>query len=115
MPHDRMLASRNTYTWIQKYIFPGGLLPSVEAVVGITERSTSLRTVDMFSLQHGYAETLRLWRERFVQRAPALSALGFDDTFQRMWELYLAYAEAGFRSGYLDVYQWTFAPTGGHP
>lgn len=113
MPHDRMLASRNTYTWIQKYIFPGGLLPSVEAIVGITERSTRLRTVDMFSLQHDYAETLRLWRERFLQRSAALSELGFDDTFQRMWELYLAYSEAGFRSGYLDVYQWTFAPTGG--
>ena len=38
-----------------------------------------------------------------------MSALGFDDVFQRMWELYLAYSEAGFRSGYLDVYQWTFA------
>ncbi|MDZ7882217.1 MAG: class I SAM-dependent methyltransferase [Mycobacterium sp.] len=113
MPHDRMLASRNTYTWIQKYIFPGGLLPSVEAVIGITERSTRLRTVDMFSLQHDYAETLRLWRERFLQRSTALAELGFDDTFQRMWELYLAYSEAGFRSGYLDVYQWTFAPTGG--
>ena len=113
MPHDRMLASRNTHTWIQKYIFPGGLLPSVEAVVGITERCTGLRTIDMYSLQHDYAETLRLWRERFLQRSAALAALGFDDTFQRMWELYLAYSEAGFRSGYLDVYQWTFAPTGG--
>jgi len=113
MPHDRMLASRNTYTWIQKYIFPGGLLPSVEAIVGITERSTGLRTVDMYSLQHDYAETLRLWRERFLQRSASLAELGFDDTFQRMWELYLAYSEAGFRSGYLDVYQWTFAPTGG--
>lgn len=113
MPHDRMLASRNTYTWIQKYIFPGGLLPSVEAVVGITERSTRLRTVDMLSLQNDYAETLRLWREQFVKRTAALAELGFDETFQRMWELYLAYSEAGFRSGYLDVYQWTFAPTGG--
>lgn len=113
MPHDRMLASRNTYTWIQKYIFPGGLLPSVEAIVGITERSTRLRTVDMYSLQHDYAETLRLWRERFLSRSESLSAIGFDETFRRMWELYLAYSEAGFRSGYLDVYQWTFAPTGG--
>ena len=113
MPHDRMLASRNTYTWIQKYIFPGGLLPSVEAIIGITERQTRLRTVDMFSLRGDYAETLRLWRERFLSRSESLSTMGFDDTFRRMWELYLAYSEAGFRSGYLDVYQWTFAPTGG--
>jgi cyclopropane-fatty-acyl-phospholipid synthase len=113
MPHDRMLASRNTYTWIQKYIFPGGLLPSVQAVVGITDRETRLRTVGMLSLRPHYAETLRLWRERLYEHREAISALGFDATFQRMWELYLAYSEAGFRSGYLDVYQWTFAPTGG--
>ena len=112
MPHDRMLASRNTHTWMQKYIFPGGLLPSVEAVVEITESSTRLRTVDMFSLQRDYAETLRMWRERFVDRRDAVAELGFDDVFHRMWELYLAYSEAGFRSGYLDVYQWTFKPSG---
>jgi cyclopropane-fatty-acyl-phospholipid synthase len=112
MPHNRMLASRNTHTWIQKYIFPGGLLPSTEAIIGITESSTRLRTVDMFSLRPHYAETLRMWRERFVNRRDSLTELGFDDVFQRMWELYLAYSEAGFRSGYLDVYQWTFAPSG---
>lgn len=112
MPHSRMLASRNTHTWIQKYIFPGGLLPSTEAVIGITERHTTLRTVDMASLRPHYAETLRLWRQQFVERRHAVSALGFDAVFRRMWELYLAYSEAGFRSGYLDVYQWTFAPTG---
>ncbi|PXX04285.1 class I SAM-dependent methyltransferase [Mycolicibacterium moriokaense] len=112
MPHDRMLATRNTYTWIQKYIFPGGLLPSTEAILGITERHTRLRTVDMFSLRPHYAETLRLWRERFVERRDTVAALGFDEVFRRMWQLYLAYSEAGFSSGYLDVYQWTFAPTG---
>ena len=112
MPHDRMLATRNTYTWIQKYIFPGGMLPSTEAIVAITERRTRLRTVDMYSLRPHYAETLRLWRERFVQRRDAVAALGFDEVFHRMWQLYLAYSEAGFNSGYLDVYQWTFAPTG---
>jgi cyclopropane-fatty-acyl-phospholipid synthase len=112
MPHDRMLATRNTYTWIQKYIFPGGLLPSVEAIAGITERHTGLRTVDRCSLRPHYAETLRLWRERFLERRDAVAALGFDDMFGRMWELYLAYSEAGFRSGWLDVVQWTFARNG---
>ena len=112
MPHDRMLATRDTYTWIQKYIFPGGLLPSTEAVIGITERHTRLRTVDALSLRTHYTETLRLWREKFSRSRDAVSALGFDDVFRRMWEFYLAYSEAGFRSGYLDVYQWSFAPTG---
>lgn len=108
MPHGRMLATRNTHTWIQKYIFPGGLLPSAAAIVDITERHTNLRTVDAASLRPHYAETLRLWRERFLQRRNELARLGFDEVFERMWELYLAYSEAGFRSGYLDVYQWTF-------
>lgn len=108
MPHERMLATRNTHTWIQKYIFPGGLLPSTEAIVDITGRHTELRTVDTASLRPHYAETLRLWRERFLQRRNELTRLGFDEVFERMWELYLAYSEAGFRSGYLDVYQWTF-------
>ena len=108
MPHARMLATRNTHTWIQKYIFPGGLIPSTKAVLEITERETRLRAVDMFSLRRDYAETLRLWRERFLQRRKTLSYIGFDSVFARMWELYLAHAEAGFRSGYLNVYQWTF-------
>ncbi|ORA21941.1 cyclopropane-fatty-acyl-phospholipid synthase [Mycobacterium szulgai] len=112
MPHERMLATRNTHTWIQKYIFPGGLLPSTEAIVGITERHTGLRTVDTASLRPHYAETLRLWRQRFLQRRDRLAQLGFDEVFGRMWELYLAYSEAGFRSGYLDVYQWTFERDG---
>jgi cyclopropane-fatty-acyl-phospholipid synthase len=108
MPHDRMLATRNTHTWIQKYIFPGGLLPSAEAILEITERQTRLRPVDMFTLREHYAETLRLWRERFMQRRKTLAHNGFNEVFARMWELYLAHAEAGFRSGYLNVYQWTF-------
>jgi cyclopropane-fatty-acyl-phospholipid synthase len=112
MPHTRMMASRNTHTWIQKYIFPGGLLPSTQAISAITECRTNLRTVDMASLRPHYAETLRLWRERFVRRRDRLAHLGFDDVFHRMWELYLAYSEAGFRSGYLNVYQWTFAREG---
>jgi cyclopropane-fatty-acyl-phospholipid synthase len=112
MPHSRMLASRNTHSWIQKYIFPGGLLPSTRAISGITERHTGLHTVDMTSLRPHYAETLRLWRERFIQQRIELAYLGFDEVFARMWELYLAHSEAGFRSGYLDVYQWTFAREG---
>jgi cyclopropane-fatty-acyl-phospholipid synthase len=108
MPHDRMLATRNTYTWIQKYIFPGGFIPSAKAILEVTQRHTRLRPVDTLSLREHYAETLRLWRERFLQRRKTLAHIGFDAAFARMWELYLAYAEAGFKSGYLDVYQWTF-------
>ena len=115
MPHSRMLATRNTYTWIQKYIFPGGLLPSTEAIVGVTERHTRFRTVDMVSLRSALRRDVAAVARTVLERRDAVAALGFDEVFQRMWELYLAYSEAGFRSGYLDVYQWTFAPTGRRP
>ena len=105
MPHDRMLASRDTYTWIHKYIFPGGLLPSVRSI-NESVAQTSLEVADQFSFGAHYAETLRVWRETFDGQAPTVEGLGFDDTFRRMWRLYLAYSEAGFRSGYLDVQQF---------
>ncbi|MGW1531003.1 class I SAM-dependent methyltransferase [Streptomyces aureus] len=115
MPHDRLLASRDTFTWIQKYIFPGGLLPSVEAVNEVTRTHTGLRTTRRDGFGAHYAETLRLWRERFTERADEVAALGFDDTFRRMWTFYLAYSEAGFRSGYLDVQQYLFTKEGPTP
>lgn len=109
MADDRMRATKDTYTWIHKYIFPGGIIPSVEAVERVTARHTRLRLLrsDRFGLH--YAETLRLWRERFAARRPEVAALGFDGVFRRMWELYLAYSEAGFRAGYLDVQQLLLA------
>ncbi|MFG3409476.1 class I SAM-dependent methyltransferase [Streptomyces sp. NPDC048142] len=106
MPHDRMLASRSTHTWIGKYIFPGGILPSVEAVVETVRQHTGLALTHRDAYGPHYAETLRLWRERFTERAGEVEALGFDETFRRMWTLYLAYSEAGFRAGYLDVQQF---------
>ncbi|GJF33289.1 tuberculostearic acid methyltransferase UfaA1 [Kitasatospora sp. NE20-6] len=105
MPHDRMIASSNTYTWILKYIFPGGLIPSVQAIDRTTARHTTLRVTGTHGFGPHYAETLRLWRERFTERAAEVGALGFDQVFRRTWELYLAYSEAGFRTGYLDVQQ----------
>jgi cyclopropane-fatty-acyl-phospholipid synthase len=105
MPHDRMLATRNTYTWVHKYIFPGGFLPSTEAIEEVTRTHTSLRVVDRLSLGASYAQTLRLWDERFVGHADAVARLGFDAIFRRMWHFYLEYSRAGFASGYLDVQQ----------
>ncbi|NNN29687.1 class I SAM-dependent methyltransferase [Streptomyces sp. S3(2020)] len=106
MPHARMLASRDTFTWIQKYVFPGGLIPSVEAVAETVRDHTRLRVTRRDAYGAHYAETLRLWRERFTERADEVAALGFDETFRRMWTFYLAYSEAGFRSGYLNVQQY---------
>jgi cyclopropane-fatty-acyl-phospholipid synthase len=106
MPHDRMLASRHTYTWIQKYIFPGGLIPSVAAIEDSLGR-TRLRVTGRLDFGAHYARTLSMWRDRFLARGPEVAALGFDEVFARMWRFYLCYSEAGFRSGYLDVSQFT--------
>jgi cyclopropane-fatty-acyl-phospholipid synthase len=106
MPHDRMMATRRTYTWIHKYIFPGGLIPSVTAIEDSLSR-TRLRVSGRFDFGAQYAETLRIWRDRFGGRGDEVAALGFDEVFRRMWEFYLCYAEAGFRAGYLNVSQLT--------
>jgi cyclopropane-fatty-acyl-phospholipid synthase len=105
MPHDRMLATRNTYTWVHKYIFPGGFLPSLRAIDEVTENHTTLRVRERLSMGDHYARTLRRWDEEFAARHAETAQLGFDRTFDRMWHFYLCYSEAGFRSGYLDVQQ----------
>ena len=108
MPHQRMLASRRTHTWVLKYIFPGGLIPSLTAIES-TAAASGLVVADRFSFGPHYAQTLQLWREQFRANSGQLTGLGFDDVFRRMWTLYLAYSEAGFRSGYLDVCQLLLA------
>ncbi|GAB1509414.1 class I SAM-dependent methyltransferase [Actinophytocola sp. KF-1] len=115
MPHDRLLATRRSHNWIQKYVFPGGLLLSVPVIEEQAARA-GLRIVRRRSLGPHYARTLEQWRTRFRASHDQVSALGFDEVFERLWEFYLAYSEAGFRSRYLDVWQFSLraAPvTGG--
>lgn len=106
MPHDRLLASKHAYTWIHKYIFPGGIIPSREVIDQFTK--PTLKLVDSRALGIDYANTLKLWREKFMENRQQVSALGFDEEFERMWQYYLAYSEAGFRSGHLNVWQLGF-------
>ena len=103
--HDRLLATRTGYTWVHKYIFPGGVIPSVRAIEEVTEQQTGLQVRERLAFGEHYAETLRLWEERFMERQEEVSELGFDAVFQRMWLFYLCYSRAGFASGYLDVQQ----------
>ena len=105
MPHDRMLATLSGHTWIHKYIFPGGQIPSLEAIRAALDEHTGLRIGADFPMGDHYARTLDEWRTRFLAAAEEVGRLGFDPVFRRMWDLYLAYSEAGFRSGYLDVHQ----------
>ncbi|WP_217251272.1 cyclopropane-fatty-acyl-phospholipid synthase family protein [Streptomyces sp. AC602_WCS936] len=112
MPHDRMLAARDTHTWITKYVFPGGLIPSADAIEETVRDHTRLGVARRDAFGPHYAETLRLWRETFTERAAEVDALGFDETFRRLWTFYLAYSEAGFRAGYLDVQQYLLTKEG---
>jgi cyclopropane-fatty-acyl-phospholipid synthase len=109
MPHDRMLATRDTHTFITKYVFPGGALPSVRAIEETATRHTRLRVVDQMSLGTHYDRTLRLWDEAFAAATDEVTALGFDETFRRLWHFYLEYSRAGFASGYIDDHQLTLA------
>ncbi|WP_345424998.1 cyclopropane-fatty-acyl-phospholipid synthase family protein [Actinomycetospora chlora] len=109
MPHHRLRATKSSYTWIHKYIFPGGLIPSLEAIDETLAEHTTMRVGERRSIGLDYAETLHRWRDTFLARAPEVRALGFDETFVRMWDFYLAYSEAGFATGYLDDYQLAIA------
>jgi cyclopropane-fatty-acyl-phospholipid synthase len=105
MAHERLLATRRSFSWIQKYIFPGGIIPSLQSIDQTLAAHTTLRVTQRRELGPHYARTLHLWRQRFIEQWPRVHQLGFDETFRRMWEFYLAYCEAGFRTGYLGVSQ----------
>jgi cyclopropane-fatty-acyl-phospholipid synthase len=109
MPHDRMMATRDSYTWIHKYIFPGGIIPSVEAIEHTLHTHTSLVVSERHDFGQHYATTLGCWRETFLANWGAIDGDRFDAEFKRMWEFYLAYCEAGFRCGYLGVSQFSLS------
>lgn len=92
--------------FIQRYIFPGGMLPSRRAFIAQAE-AAGLEVIDEFAFGPDYARTLALWRERFTAQLDAVRALGFDDRFVRLWTFYLAYCEAGFSQGSTHVLQFT--------
>jgi cyclopropane-fatty-acyl-phospholipid synthase len=95
---------RKGVDFIQRYIFPGGMLPSPGALAREAARAGLKIDRQEFYGQH-YAHTLGLWHERFRAAWPEIAPLGFDLRFRRMWEFYLAYCQAGFRSGSIDLTQ----------
>lgn len=90
--------------YIQKYIFPGGMLPSPRILRGRAE-AAGLRIVGEAGYARDYARTLVEWDARFQAAWPRIAAMGFDQRFKRMWEQYLVYCAAGFRTGSIDVLQ----------
>jgi cyclopropane-fatty-acyl-phospholipid synthase len=96
---------RKRADWIQKYIFPGGELASVMEVLNSLSRCTDMALFDAQNIGIHYARTLREWRRRFHDQLPAVRSLGYDETFIRMWDFYLACCEALFQERQAGVYQ----------
>ncbi len=97
---------RQSCDFIQRYIFPGGMLPSPNALRASAEgQGLALNRQEFFG--SSYAETLKIWNGRFQDAWEDIRPLGFDDRFKAMWEYYLAYCEAGFRAGSIDVGHFT--------
>ena len=92
--------------FIQQYVFPGGCLPSPARFRAEAERA-GLQVVDQFAFGADYARTLQLWRDAFLHQQERVLQLGFDQRFMRIWEFYLAYCEAAFAEGNIDVVQFT--------
>jgi cyclopropane-fatty-acyl-phospholipid synthase len=97
--------------FIQQYIFPGGCLPCPREFRA-QARAAGLEVVDEFAFGSDYAETLRRWREAFLAARSQVLQGGFDERFMRIWEFYLAYCEAAFAEGNIDVLQYTLQKPG---
>lgn len=100
---DRYESYCRSCDWIQKHIFPGGHLPSPGAIHQCVENSGGITVESMQAFGKDYAETLQRWRRNFNTNRQRVEELGFDDTFCRKWNYYLAYCEAGFDAELIDV------------
>jgi cyclopropane-fatty-acyl-phospholipid synthase len=98
----------HTVDFIQKYIFPGGALPSISSISSAVTRVTDLQLSHLHDIGIDYARTLRIWRERFMNRLPEVRRLGYPEEFIRMWEWYLLYCEAGFLERAISTVQLVF-------
>ncbi len=99
---------RSSEDFIQKFIFPGGFLPSLSFMKSLTKKN-NLSLLKVNSYSDDYAKTLAIWRENFLKAWSNIAPLGFDETFKRMWEFYLSYCEAGFKSKNIDLIQFSMS------
>ena len=94
--------------FIQKYIFPGGFLPSINFMEKLIKKN-NLKLDKVNTYSDDYARTLASWRKNFLSVWKKISPLGFDDYFKRMWEFYLSYCEAGFKSRNINLIQFSMS------
>jgi cyclopropane-fatty-acyl-phospholipid synthase len=99
-------------SFINTHIFPGGCLPSLQVIARMVARVTDFREAQLEDITAHYATTLEHWRERFRNAAERLPELGYDERFQRLWELYLSYCEGGFRERRIQDVQLLLAKPG---
>ena len=92
--------------FIQKYIFPGGFLPNKNTINKLVSNN-GLAVNSYISYADHYADTLAIWRDEFNKKWDLIKNEGFDLTFKRMWEFYLSYCEAGFKSKNIDLIQFS--------
>ena len=97
---------KNDEDFIQKYIFPGGFLPSVHYIKQLIKKN-NLELIKMNTYSDDYSKTLRIWRHNFFKSWEKISRLGFNSSFKRMWEFYLSYCEAGFKSKNINLVQFS--------
>jgi cyclopropane-fatty-acyl-phospholipid synthase len=109
IPDDRFLDSVGRVDFIKRYIFPGGQLPSLDALSTAWRKQTDLRLLHMEDFGAHYARTLNEWRKRFHAQRAQVEALGYSKRFQRMWDFYLASCEAAFIERHCGVAQLLFA------
>ena len=105
-------AEKASHSFIRELVFPSGCLPSTAIIDDCVKRMTDMRTLDREDITEHYPETLRRWRERFLGAADRAERLGYDERFRRLWELYFAYCEGGFRERRIRVVQTTLAKRG---
>ena len=105
VPDEDFAAYRKTVDFIQRYIFPGGMLLCPAQMAQLTN-DAGLTLDDGFMFGADYSRTLDLWQIEFQRHWPTIQSLGFDERFKRMWEYYLDYTSAGFRSGATNVGQF---------
>jgi cyclopropane-fatty-acyl-phospholipid synthase len=108
---ERFQSYRSEVDFIQRYIFPGGMLPT-KAEMREQGEKAGLALENAFTFGLSYARTLADWNVRFQAEWPRIEKMGFPVTFKRLWEYYLSYCEAGFRSGATDVGHYVYAPAG---
>ena len=107
IPDDRWDRYRKAPDWIEQYVFPGCLIPSLTALTHAMTRSSRLMVHEVDEIGPHYAETLRRWRESFRKNIDEIRELGYDERFERTWNFYLAFCEAAFRTRALRDVQLT--------